>query len=84
MPAVSLAANRDHEHYSGNPPLEVQARHLGCAEGPFGASIEYLECTVAALESLDQRNGIMHDLLRAARAARWDRLARPEIPQPAG
>ena len=84
VPAVSFAANRDHEHYAGNLPVEIQARHLGCAEGPFGASIEYLEGTVAALDSLGQRNGMMHDLLRAARAARRDRLARPANPQPAG
>ena len=80
VPAVAFAMDRGYERYDGRIPFRVQAHHIGCAEGPLGPCIEYLERTVASLEVLGQRRGAMHALLRGARAARRLHLERDGAP----
>ena len=70
VPAVSFAINRAYVRYGNRIPFSVQARHIGCAEGPLGPCIEYLENTVSVLDSIGQTGGAMHDLLEAARQMR--------------
>lgn len=70
VPAVTFAINPAYERYAGRLPFDVTVDHLGRAEGPMGACIEYLEKTVASLEEIGMRRGPMHDLLRAARRVR--------------
>ena len=71
--AVSFAINRDYSRYGHRIPFAVQARHIGCAEGPLGPCIDYLENTVGSLEAMGRTRGPMHDLLVAARRERFDR-----------
>ena len=70
VPAVSFAINRAYVRYGNRIPFAVQARHIGCAEGPLGPCIEYLENTVSVLDSIGQTRGAMHDLLKVARQVR--------------
>ncbi|MBC6440915.1 MAG: gamma-glutamylcyclotransferase [Rhodospirillales bacterium] len=70
VPAMSFAINPGYERYGHRVPFEVQAHHIGCAEGPLGPCIEYLENTVKLLIEMGQTRGPMHDLLTAARAER--------------
>jgi len=76
VPAITFAINPAYERYAGRLPVEVMVRHLGCAEGPMGPCLEYLERTVAALEAIGVRRGPMHDLMHAARRVRAEHLAR--------
>ncbi len=73
--SVSFAINSAYERYADNVPFEIQARHIGCAEGPLGTSIEYLERTVEVLVAHGQKEGEMHRLLDAARKFRPERSA---------
>ncbi|HTO69409.1 MAG TPA: gamma-glutamylcyclotransferase [Myxococcota bacterium] len=66
--AVTFVANRAHERYAGRLPPERIAELLARAAGPLGASREYLEQTVAALERDGVRDGEMHALLRSVQA----------------
>jgi glutathione-specific gamma-glutamylcyclotransferase len=68
VPAVTFVANRSHARYAGRLPAEEVARLLAVARGPLGASLEYLEQTVAELERHGARDTEMHSLLRAARS----------------
>ncbi|MBN34491.1 MAG: gamma-glutamylcyclotransferase [Rhodospirillaceae bacterium] len=70
VPAVSFAINPDYYRYGHRVPFNVQAHHIGCAEGPLGPCIEYLENTVTVLETMGLRRGPMHDLLKAAQKER--------------
>jgi len=70
VPAVSFAINKHYYRYSHRVPFAEQAHHIGCAEGPLGPCIEYLENTVTELERMGLRRGPMHDLLKAARRER--------------
>lgn len=74
--AVTFAINPAYERYAGRLSHEVLVHHLARAEGPMGACIEYLENTVAVLDSIGHRRGPMHDLLREAQRVRRDHLAR--------
>lgn len=74
--AVTFVINPAYERYAGRLSHEVLVHHLARAEGPMGACIEYLENTVAALDAIGHRRGPMHDLLREAREARREHLAR--------
>ncbi len=74
-PAISFAINPDYFRYARRVPFDVQARHIGRAEGPLGPCIEYLERTVETLERVGRRRGPMHDLLKAAREERRRHLA---------
>jgi cation transport protein ChaC len=65
--AVTFVANRAHERYAGRLPVPRIAELLARARGPLGEGREYLERTVAALESHGARDGKMHALLRAVR-----------------
>ncbi len=78
VPAVSFAINRAYMRYAHRVPFAVQARHIGRAEGPLGPCIDYLENTVAVLDSIGQTRGPMHALLRAARR---ERRAAPSPPR---
>ena len=69
-PAVSFAIDPGYVRYAHRVPFEVQARHIGRAEGPLGPCIDYLERTVETLQRIGRRRGPMHDLLRAAREER--------------
>jgi cation transport protein ChaC len=66
VPAVSFAINKNYYRYGHRVPFALQARHIGCAEGPLGPCIEYLEKTVEVLNAMGRRRGPMHDLLEAA------------------
>ncbi len=69
VPAISFAINPGYERYAGRVDPAILAHHLGCAEGPLGPCIEYLEKTVEVLDAIGQRRGPMHDLLALAHAA---------------
>ena len=69
VPAVSFAINKNYYRYGDRVPFDLQAHHIGCAEGPLGPCIEYLEKTVEMLDTMGRRRGPMHDLLHAARIA---------------
>jgi cation transport protein ChaC len=68
LDAVTFVANRAHERYAGRLPLAHVAERLARASGPLGASREYLERTVEALERHGAREGSMHQLLRAVQS----------------
>lgn len=78
VPAITFAINRSYERYAGRLPFAVTVHHLGRAEGPLGACIEYLEKTVAVLDSIGQTRSPMHDLLREARKVRERRPDEPD------
>jgi len=65
--AISFAINTNYFRYGHQVPFEVQAHHIGCADGPLGPCIEYLEKTVEVLDRIGRKRGPMHDLLHAAR-----------------
>ena len=75
--AVGFAIDKTYDRYDGRVPFDQQAYHLGCAEGPLGPNIEYLENTVEILESMGQTRGVMHNLLKAASRRRRQRDSDP-------
>ena len=65
--AITYVADRSHRQYAGKlPPLRIAEIILG-GQGVSGANPEYLENTVAHLDTLGINDGPLHELLALVR-----------------